>query len=53
MPGVGGEQYGLLIKDLPQDIKEGVTLDPILFRGVLKPIKIMITCKNWEQNLKN
>ena len=37
----------------PQDIKEGGTLDPILFFVILKPIKIMITCKNLERNLKN
>ena len=35
------------------DIKEGITLDPILFRVFMKPIKIMITCKNLERNLKN
>ena len=46
---MGGEG----LKDPPQDFKEGVTLDPILFRVILKPIKIMITCKNLERNLKN
>ena len=48
--------YGMwdsVVLKTPQDIKERVTLDPILFRVILKPIKIMITGKNLEQNLKN
>ena len=37
----------------PQDTKEGVTLDPILLKVILNPIKFMITCKTLERNIKN
>ena len=44
---------GGCLKEPPRDIKEGVTLDPILFKVILKPIQILITCKNFDQNIKN
>ena len=40
LPGGGGIRYP------PLKIKEGVVLGPILLKGILKPLKVMITCKN-------
>ena len=37
----------------PLEIKEGVVLGPMLQKVILKPIKVMITCKIWGPYLKN
>ena len=53
--GVGfcGCHGGRGVLSTPQDIKEGVTLDPKSLKTILNSLKIVITCKNLEQNLKN
>ena len=37
----------------PLEIKEGVVLGPMLLKVILKPIKVMITCKILGPYLKN
>ena len=37
----------------PLEIKEGVVLGPMLLKIILKPIKVMITCKILGPYLKN
>ena len=48
-PSQGGGGY--LIP--PLEIKEGVDLGPMLLKVILKPIKVMITCKILDPYLKN
>ena len=38
---------------LPKDIGEGVIPDPIILKDICYHIKLDVTCKNLEQNLKN
>ena len=47
LPGGGGIWYP------PIEIKEGVVLGPMLLKVILKPIKVMITCKILDPYLKN
>ena len=49
LPGGGGG-----VSDAPPlEIKEGVVLGPMLLKVMLKPIKVMITCKILGPYLKN
>ena len=44
---------GVSISLPPLEIKEGVVLEPMLLKVILKPIQVMITCKILGPYLKN